>query len=75
MLIEDVLDLVKWPSLGDQNYRPVCMSACIDASLLTPAQALVALDQAGKLRYTVSQNVDGLHRRSGLPAERLVYVP
>ena len=34
-------------------------------------QALLALLRAGKLRYIVSQNVDGLHRRSGVPRAQL----
>eukprot|EP00811_Abedinium_folium_P021495 NODE_3061_length_2099_cov_3.476166.p1 GENE.NODE_3061_length_2099_cov_3.476166~~NODE_3061_length_2099_cov_3.476166.p1 ORF type:complete len:456 (+),score=135.26 NODE_3061_length_2099_cov_3.476166:341-1708(+) len=33
--------------------------------------ALVALTQLGIVDYVVSQNIDGLHRRSGLPADKL----
>eukprot|EP00808_Paulinella_micropora_P004637 g18251.t1 len=34
--------------------------------------ALVALQQAGKLSGVISQNVDGLHARSGIAQERLI---
>ena len=33
--------------------------------------ALVALHRAGRLQYLISQNCDGLHRRSGFPAKAL----
>lgn len=34
-------------------------------------QAIVSLMQCGKVRYVVSQNVDGLHLRSGVPREKI----
>ena len=36
--------------------------------------ALAALAQAGRIDLLVTQNVDGLHERSGFPAERLVNI-
>lgn len=35
------------------------------------AQALVGLERAGKVTYVVSQNVDCLHLRSGIPRSKL----
>ncbi|MBU6284288.1 Sir2 family NAD-dependent protein deacetylase [bacterium] len=37
-------------------------------------EALVALAHAGRIDLLVTQNVDGLHERSGFPADRLVNV-
>jgi NAD-dependent deacetylase len=36
--------------------------------------ALVDLDRAGKLLAVVTQNIDGLHQRAGLPSERVVEI-
>jgi len=35
-------------------------------------EAIVQLEQAGKVLAVVTQNIDGLHARAGTPAERLV---
>jgi NAD-dependent deacetylase len=35
-------------------------------------EAIVRLEQAGKVLAVVTQNIDGLHSRAGTPAERLV---
>jgi NAD-dependent deacetylase len=47
----------------------------ISAALPNPAHdALAALACAGRLDLLVTQNVDGLHERSGFPADRLVNI-
>ena len=33
--------------------------------------ALVEMMEKGYLKHIISQNVDGLHRKSGIPAEKL----
>ena len=37
-------------------------------------QAILSLLEEGPATYVVSQNVDSLHRRSGVPAEKLAEV-
>merc|ERR1712125_78417 len=58
---------------GIQTYREGGEDGIsIEAALPTYAHyALLALMKAGMVRYVCSQNVDGLHRRSGIPANRL----
>ena len=36
--------------------------------------AIVQLEKSGLLKYLISQNTDGLHRKSGFPAEKLAEV-
>ena len=49
--------------------------AVIQAAVPNPAHvALADLARAGRIALLVTQNVDGLHERSGFPAERLVNV-
>lgn len=42
-----------------------------EASPSLTHMAIVGLVRAGRVRFVVSQNVDGLHLRSGLPSEQL----
>ena len=47
----------------------------ITAARPNPAhESLAALAHAGRIELLVTQNVDGLHERSGFPAERLVTI-
>ena len=44
---------------------------CLCVNSCHAPQFLVALQRAGKLTCVISQNVDGLHTRSGIERERL----
>eukprot|EP00475_Leptophrys_vorax_P041205 TRINITY_DN7774_c0_g1_i1.p1 TRINITY_DN7774_c0_g1~~TRINITY_DN7774_c0_g1_i1.p1 ORF type:complete len:583 (-),score=178.36 TRINITY_DN7774_c0_g1_i1:60-1787(-) len=58
-------------TLREKGLAPK-MDVTIDQALPTPTHmALVQLEKEGIVKFVVSTNVDGLHRRSGLPAEKL----
>lgn len=42
-----------------------------DAKPTLTHMALLALVEAGKVKHIISQNVDGLHLKSGLPRDKL----
>lgn len=60
-----------WEELAEQ--RPVVreVKEMTQAVPSDSHMALVTLLQQGKLKFVVSQNVDGLHRKSGIPASKI----
>lgn len=42
-----------------------------DAQPTLTHMAILALVQAGRVKHVISQNVDGLHLKSGLPRDKL----
>lgn len=57
----------KW-TLKAQGLEPLSGTPSIRALPTRAHMALVQLHRQGKLKYVVSTNCDGLHRRSGIPA-------
>src|SRR3989440_12627624 len=54
------------------DYKLEAWSAFRDAKPNAIHEAIVHLEQAGKVASVVTQNIDGLHSRAGTSAERLV---
>eukprot|EP00456_Euglypha_rotunda_P003737 TRINITY_DN1063_c0_g2_i8.p1 TRINITY_DN1063_c0_g2~~TRINITY_DN1063_c0_g2_i8.p1 ORF type:complete len:505 (-),score=74.45 TRINITY_DN1063_c0_g2_i8:13-1527(-) len=58
-------------TLKAQGKRPVGGVSITQALPTSAHMALVGLVNAGKLKFVISQNIDGLHRRSGIQASRI----
>ncbi|EDQ85877.1 uncharacterized protein MONBRDRAFT_28831 [Monosiga brevicollis MX1] len=61
-------------STADTTVAPTPAPTTLDLTACSPTrahQALTALVQGGVVQHVVSQNVDGLHRRSGLSPQHL----
>ncbi len=54
------------------EYKLEAWPAIRDARPNAVHEAVARLDRTGQLLMTVTQNIDGLHARAGLPASRLV---
>ncbi|KXS16273.1 DHS-like NAD/FAD-binding domain-containing protein [Gonapodya prolifera JEL478] len=54
-----------------RNEKPPPMPSILSVKPTPTHMALVAMLKHGKLDYVVSQNVDGLHLRSGIPRDQL----
>ncbi|XP_022096225.1 NAD-dependent protein deacetylase sirtuin-6-like isoform X2 [Acanthaster planci] len=56
----------------EKEGRKPDVNVTFDGAVPTPThRALIELERAGFVKYVVSQNVDGLHLRSGFPRDRL----
>lgn len=54
-----------------QGLKPLKGVSVVDAFPTPTHMALVELHSRGVLKYLISQNCDGMHRRSGLPASAI----
>lgn len=54
-----------------QGKKPLRGVSSVRAYPTPTHMALVALQEAGQLKYLISQNCDGLHRRSGMPSSKI----
>ena len=62
-----------WELAAHQSDRPegAAVTPIINALPSPTHMAIVQMQKQGIIEYTVSQNIDGLHRRSGLPPSTL----
>ena len=61
-------------TLEEKGEKPRVNLTWEDATPTPTHMALVALEAAGVVKYVITQNVDGLHLRSGFPRNRLSFL-
>merc|ERR1719161_3263158 len=54
-----------------RGLKPLAGVSVVDAFPTAAHMALVELHSRGVLKYLISQNCDGLHRRAGFPASAI----
>merc|ERR1719221_1164150 len=54
-----------------QGLKPIAGVSAVNAFPTLAHMSIVELHKRGTLKYVISQNCDGLHRRSGLPADAI----
>lgn len=64
-----------WEKLATKTKNKATVSKPMSSAIPTPCHmALVKLQESGYLKYIISQNVDGMHRKSGIPAKKIAEV-
>ena len=72
--MSDIRYYMNDPEVRKLSWQSRLHNPAYDARPNNGHRALVELEKRGKLHALITQNVDGLHQRSGIPAEKVIEV-